>query len=224
MRNNTKLKTIYTALKNSSIVNNEERLKSIIESSNPENIGTNYYLTIMLKDFLPKQYSKLDDKNELVLEKEFLEMVNNVFYSQIMNKSMSKKVKALQEGFYAEDALEFMANASLISAITKSKIDQLAQISMQKIVNDYPISEKDYGYIINKIALFIGQPLSAEYNKLLFGITQELISSNNYGNTAEKYLNDMLRQRSFIDYNLIGTGLNEEPKLNKVNSKKATRK
>ena len=78
MRNNTKLKTIYTALKNSSIVNNEERIKSIIESSNPENIGTNYYLTIMLKDFLPKQYSKLDDKNELVLEKEFLEMVNNV--------------------------------------------------------------------------------------------------------------------------------------------------
>ncbi|MBP5683684.1 MAG: hypothetical protein J6X02_00325, partial [Bacilli bacterium] len=162
--------------------------------------------------FLPKQYSKLDDKNELVLEKEFLEMVNNVFYSQIMNKSMSKKVKALQEGYYSEDALEFMANASLISAMTKSKIDQLAQISMQKIVNDYPISEKDYGYIINKIALFIGQPLSAAYNRLLFGITQELISSNNYGDTAEKYLNDMLRQKSFIDYNLIGTGLNEEPK------------
>ncbi len=122
-------------------------------------------------------------------------------------------------GFY--EYYKFMAQASASNIEIKKIVDALAEISMIKIVNKQPISERDYGYIINKIALYIGNQFSQEYHMLYIGLFHEITQSHNYGDTAEKYLNDMLRKKCIIDDSLIGKGFIEDsPSLKMIKLKR----
>ena len=212
--NNEKVNAIYSAITNSGIKDLETKLNNIIKSSSPNNIGANYYLTCYLSDFLQNQPS-IDDytAEEQSLENEFIKNIIPHLSQQVMSTEVRKKhdsrmIEPDYVGF--PEYYKFMADASLSNTKIKNIVDKLAEISLMKIANKQPINEKDYGYIINKIALFIGDQFSYEYQLLYIGLFHELTQSHNYGETAEKYLNTLLRKKCVINDGLIGEGLTED--------------
>ena len=181
-----------------------EKLEEIENMSTEDTIGANYYLAQYLSQYLngrkmdENQTNYTDKQNKL--EKEFMEQflpfiskqgieINN-FYSELC--------------YYPNYGAGAFRNKSKIietfDQSLKSIVDKLADISFNKIANKQQISEKDYGIILTKIALFIGDFVNiAEYNMLYLGLYHELSQDKDYGTYAEKYLKEMVLKQGLVD-------------------------
>ena len=82
----------------------------------------------------------------------------------------------------------------------KDIVNKLANISMNKIANKQNLTEKEYGYLIYRIALNEGDFLDAKnYYKLYVGLYHELSSNQNFGSFAENYLNEKIKNSGIAD-------------------------
>lgn len=206
----TKIEMIYDILDSKKSL--DDYLK---ENFDINNTGAVYYLINYLPEFF-KGYKQNEIEadyvnGQLTLENEFREMIIPNLMEQ---RSYDEERKKHENGYcYLGEGghyFEYMAKLTLSRVKLKSIIDKLASISLQKIADKKPITTRDYGYIINKIALYVGDFNENDYNMLFVGFLHEITTGENYGSCAEKYLNDTLRKTAIISEELIGEGLSCE--------------
>ena len=188
--------------------------------SNSKTIGANYYLAEFLSQYLhgikldEDQINYTDEQNKL--EKEFMEhflpfiskqgLETKKYYegyewSKWNFENSSEYIKYIQNWWLRDntDYPEFIGKLTFDQSL-KSIVDKLADISFHKIANKQQISEKDYGFILTKIALFIGDFVNIqEYNMLYLGLYHELSQGKDYGTYAEVYLKEMVLKKGLVD-------------------------
>lgn len=179
-----------------------EHLEEIENMSTEDTIGANYYLAQYLS-----QFTNGITPGELVEENES-KLLENQFMKDFL-PFLTAKSKNVQEisneidrvhYFYEAEELRAVLAAEMANDNLKEIVDKLARLSMKKLVNKQPLSEKDYGFIVYKIALWIGDFLDySKYNMLYLGLYHELSQGKNFGSFAESYLKDMVLSKGLVD-------------------------
>lgn len=179
-----------------------KHLEEVENMSTEDTIGANYYLAQYLYQFTNGiTPGKLVEENESkLLENQFMKAFSpfltakskkvQELANEINSVRYEHEYKRLKPGL-----IEEIANDNL-----KEIVDKLAGLSMKKLVNKQPLSEKDYGFIVYRIALWIGNFLDySKYNMLYLGLYHELSQGKNFGSFAESYLKDMALSTGLVD-------------------------
>lgn len=196
-----------------------EHLEEVENMSNEDTIGANYYLAQYLSQYISshrKSDEQIDyEKEQSKLERDFMEQLlpflskqkaeMNNFYSESKRPyetfdEFKKSIQdSLDEGLYPQVFVDYIGKLTFDQSL-KNVVDKLADISFKKIANNVQITEKDYAFIITKIALFIGDFTNLpKYNMLYLGLCHELSQGKDYGTFAESYLREKVLSEGLVD-------------------------
>ncbi len=196
---------------------NKMSVEDIVENSTPTTIGANYYLAKYLPEYfriykpddIPAEYDMSEDE----LETLFMESIIPLLSTQAikLNKGYEKLISSSHE-YNIYNYLEQDFPESLMEADRRLRgiVDLLAAKAIRKLVSKKPITEKEYGYIVTKFALYVGDFFNVvEYNMLYIGLLHEMNQKHGYGDYSQSYLNKLLARHCIIDPKYIETG--DEP-------------
>ena len=194
-----------------------ENIEYVSEISDSKTIGSNFYLSQYLPDFIThikKDNIYIDySLEERKLEKEFMDSMLPIFIGQAQiqmsekNTWINRECNIKSYGLFDYYGIfpEQLSKITSLGQTLQAAINNRAFIALKKLVNDQSISERDYGFIITKIALWVGNSVDvSEYNKLYLGLYHELSQNREIGSYADKYLAKMAFETGwFSDENLF---------------------